>query len=57
MSLSGCFLLQVYAEITEFKNFYPHDLLIKPPQSNERVRRKSSLCPQSAAATLSVHSA
>ena len=26
MSLSGCFLLQVYAEILEIKNFYPYDL-------------------------------
>ncbi|MFI5186146.1 MAG: hypothetical protein ACHQF0_05445 [Chitinophagales bacterium] len=23
MSLSGCFLLQLYVEITEIKNFYP----------------------------------
>jgi len=28
MSLSGCFLLQLYAENAEFKNFYPHDLLM-----------------------------
>lgn len=28
MSLSGYFRLQVYAEITETKNFYPHELLM-----------------------------
>jgi hypothetical protein len=27
MSLSGCFLLQLYAEFAEIKNFYPHDFV------------------------------